>query len=486
MFDDFDDNEQSGDDFYSNTDIEESLVKFKRLDKDDSIFFSEEEIEALSYHFFLNNQQREQLRILEHGLYLYPRKVDFLIEKASVLSMDNLYNEALECTLQAKEYEPYNALVHKMEGEILCDLDKPEEAEECFRQALEFSEFEDDEFVVEVYINYAQMLSQDNRLDKANKMIEKALLRYPDNEMLFNQLAMNFIATSQYDTAVNYFRTLVDNNPYSHLAWYHLGRFYELTHKKALALSAYEYSGLANKESKNAFFSLGGMFESRSEYEQAIENYLQCIKNSGDLYPYICISRCYLGLEQGEMARTYLKKAKGLEDMLPEYHYLYGYSFLTDKQALKALPYFKKVYNDDKNDFSALKGMITCFSELDRLKEIEDIYFDLKTDNKELIIENWKEFASVLYVSEMDDVLEDLLLEIQGLSDMKDELNCVLNIIRYDQEPSKKNKEDILSRLIHNFDDTLESVKLFCHALYDDDEEIKQIIENHNNERENE
>lgn len=484
MFDDFDDNEPNGEDFYSNTDIEETLEKFKKLENGQSVFFSEEEIESLSYHFFLNNQSKDQMKILEHGLYLYPGKVDFLIEKATVLSMDNFYHEALECVLQAKSSEPYNALIHKMEGEILCDLEKPEEAEECFILALEYSEFEEDEFIIEVYINYAQMLSQDNRIDKANRMIEKALKRFPDNELLFNQLSMNFISGSKYDQAVEYFKRHIDANPYAHFAWYHLGRFYELTNQKKLALNAYEYSGLANKESKNAFFSLGSIYESRNEYEKAIENYQQCIKNSGDLYPYICIARCYLGMENGEMARAFLKKCKGLEDMLPEYHYLLGYSHLSDKEALKALPHFKRVYNEDKNDFSALKGILSCYCELDRSNEIETIYYELKKDQNEIIVENWKEFASLLYISELDEVLEDLLSDIQGMSELQDELNCVLNVIKYDQEPSKKNKENIISGLIHNFDDTLESVKLFCHELYEEDEEFKQMISIYQNERE--
>ena len=34
-----------------------------------------------------------------------------------------------------------------------------------------------------------------------------------------------------------------------------------------------------------------------------------------------------------------------------------------------------------------------------------------------------------------------------------------------------------MSRLIHNFEDTLESVKLFCHTLIDDDEEFKNMIQ---------
>ena len=477
MFDDFDDNDAGSEDFFSQTDIEETLKKFNLLNSDQSIFFSEEEIEALSYHFFLNNQHKDQMTIINHGLYLYPNKVDFLIEKASILCMSSIYDEALKLILVAKSLEPYNAVIHKMEGEIMCDLDRPIEAEESFILALEFAEFEDDEFVIDVYNSYGQLLSQNEEVSKANKIIEKGLKHFPENEILFNQLALNFISNSLFDQATLYFKKIIDTNPYSHLAWYQLGRIYEMTDLKDLALEAYEYSSLANKDSKNAFFNLAGLYENKSEYNKAIENYQQCIKNNGDVYPFICVARCYLGIDEPILARNYLKKAQGLEDILPEYNYLLGYSYLTEKQARKALPYFEKVYKEDKSDFAALKGILTCFSDLEKLNEIESIYNALKFENKELIHENWKELASVLYISEMDALLEDLIFEIQTISEYRDDLNCVLNVIKYDQNPSNKNKEVIMSRLIHNFEDTLESVKLFCHTLIDEDEEFKNMIQ---------
>ena len=74
-------------------------------------------------------------------------------------------------------------------------------AEESFILALEFAEFEDEEFVVDIYNSYAQLLSQNEEVAKANKIIEKGLKRFPENEVLFNQLALNFISNSLFDQA---------------------------------------------------------------------------------------------------------------------------------------------------------------------------------------------------------------------------------------------------------------------------------------------
>lgn len=485
MFDDFDDFNPWGDD-NSNTNIEESLAKFRQIDNGKSVYFSEEEIEALSYYFFENSKFKEQLKIIEYGLYLYPNKVDLLIEKASVLSMDNRYEEALECIEYAKNFEPYNPVIHKMEGEILCDLDRPYDAEDSFKAALMHADNDEEELIIEIYINYAQMLSQDNRVDKANAMMEKALKRFPGNEQLYYQLSMNFIANGQYDNAIAYFKNLIDADPYSHLAWYHLGRFYELTRRKTLAMSAYEYSGLANKNSRNAFFSLATLYENKGEFEKAIDNYIHCLNAGTDPYAHICIARCYLGLDQPEHARLSLRKAKDLENMVPEYHYLLGYSWLADEEPAKALPHFKKVYKNDKTDFPALKGILSCYCEMDRIRDISNMYFQTKSENHEMLLENWKEMASVLYIAEADDALDDLFLEVKESGAYKSELECVIDIIKYDQQPSEVNKDRIISGLIHNFDDTLESVKLFCHRLYEEDKAFRNLIEIYRNDNNDE
>jgi tetratricopeptide (TPR) repeat protein len=476
MFDDFDDNDLPGGDDGNQRDIEESLIKFRLLSNDQSVFFSEDEIEILSYHFFLTNKPKNQLKIIDHGLYLFPNKVDFMIEKASIFSISNKHEKALEVIRHAKSLEPYNCLVHKMEAEILADLEQFELSEESFILALEYSQYEDQEFVVDIYINYAQILTQEDNIDKANKLVEKGLKRYPEDELLYNQLSLNFISGGQYEKAVDYFKKHIDKDPYSYLSWFHLGRFYELTNKPSLALSAYEYSGLSNKNSKNAFFSMGSLYESRNEYEKAIESYKQSFKNEKDLYPYICMARCYLAMEKVSEARHALRMAEGLEHMLPEYYYLQGFAYLTGKQPLIALNYFKKVYKEDPEDFAALKGILTCYSELDRSEDIRRYYNDLKKDNDDIISANWKDFASIFYHSELDDLLDEVLDQVKKDKELAEELNGVLHVIKYDQEPSDKNREKIISDLIHNFDDSVESVKLFCPELYYDDEEFKKII----------
>lgn len=134
------------------------------------------------------------------------------------------------------------------------------------------------------------------------------------------------------------------------------------------------------------------------------------------------------------------------------------------------MPFFKKVFDEDNEDFAALKGLFTCYSELEDFESFEKLYREQYKSNYDLLLSNWKEMAATLYQNEMDVLLEEFLIEIKAHKKMANELDGVMICIRYDQQPSESNKDVIISRLLTQFEDTLESVKLFCTDLYDNED----------------
>ncbi len=483
MFDDFEEEDENFDDLFSKIDIEEALIKYEKLKKNDSVFFSEEDIENLSYHFLIKGDKEQQLAIINHGLTIYPTNIDFIIEKAEIYWKQKDIGSALELLNKAKGLSPFDPLIYNIEGLILTDIDQFDEAEDCFKVALEHA---DEELLVDVYIGYAQMLCQDNRNEKANELIERGLYNDNENELLFNQLGLNFIANGTYSEAIAYFMKRTDLEPFSYNTWLQLGRFYEINGNQEEALNAYDYAGIVNKDAKKAFFSMGSIYESKEAYEKAIENYKLCKKTEGDVYPDLCIARCYLALSESDLARLHLKNAKTLGDFLPEYHYLLGYSYLADEQPIKALPYFKRLIKDDPEDFSSQKALITCYADLNKIPELLAAYKKIKKQNKELFFDHWKDFASIFYHSELDEMFDDLIQQVEQISEYQIELEVIKKIIKYNHSPSMKNKEVIVKFLIKDYHDTVESVKLFCPNLYFEDEYFKLNLHLYNIEDNNE
>lgn len=483
MFDDFDDSEQESDDLFDSNDLEESLMKFESLKNDESVFFTEEEIEDLSFHFLIYGQYENQMLILEYGLNIYPNKVNFLIDKAGVLTYKNEFQQALEIVRMAKNIEPYNAYVLKTEGEILTFMEEHDEAKLSFESAMKYSEMEDEVFKVDLGLNYAQILSYKNQYNQAIQVIEQLLSEFPENELLIHNLGEIFTAKGNVEESIEYFKSKIDLYPFSDHYWNQLGKFYELNNDLELSLKSYEYATLANQDSKISFLNLGNAYESLNKFEKAIECYQQAFKSEYDEFPYLCIARCYLAMGNSDLTRHYLNKAKSLEEVYPEYNYLLGYSYLYDQNAKKALPYFKLVYKTDNEDFAALKGIFSCYYEMEEMEHFTELYEESIINNKNLLFNNWKDVLALLYISELDEHFNEFINSKEVFIKNQNEISGVMLCIKYDQEPSKINKDSIISRLITDKEDTLESVRLFCGELLEDDT-FQKTLEFYNNQHE--
>lgn len=488
MLDNFgNEDDEDFDDFFDADEIESALEKYKIWKETGSVYFMEEEIEALSYHFFIEGKRTEQLEVLEHGLILYPNSIELMIEKANYHSMKNENELALDVLIRARNIAPYDPTIANLEGVVLTELKQYDEAEYAFDRALENCEQEDD-LEIEVFINYAQSLVMNEKRKKAVRIIEKGISKYPKSEMLYNQLGLNFIEGNDFRNAISYFEAKVNDEPFNDNYWHQLGKYLEISGQDNEALKAYEYAGLINEKADNAFFSIAGIYEGKLEYLKAIEKYKQCIKSDGDVYPYICIARCYLALNDARLARYYLKKAQFYGDFIPEYQYLLGYSFLIDNDSLKALPYFKRLVKADEKDFASYKALLACYAELDKRKDLDATIKKLKKVNRDTYFENWRGIASIFYLSEFMDLFNEIVEEVKALRVYDHEIDIVMKVIQYDRQPSRFNKEVIVNCLMENFEDTVESVRTFCPELYTSDEYFKMNYnlyknENNNNEQ---
>ncbi|MEX0595836.1 MAG: hypothetical protein WD512_04980, partial [Candidatus Paceibacterota bacterium] len=248
MYDDFeDDSDDQFDD--EDFDISEALVKFESLNIMDNVFFSEDEIDALNLHFLMKGEYENQATIINHGLYLYPNKVEFLVDKASIYVDKKELHLALDTIEKAISLNPLNSEAYKLKAEILSDLNDFINAELVYKKAIDLSGFDDDFQTVDLYRSFADMYCSKDDLNSANRVISEALIRFPKSEALYHQLVQNHMSFGSLDNVIPILKTRIDKNPYSDMDWLFLGRVYELMRDKVNAKEAYEYALIINQNS---------------------------------------------------------------------------------------------------------------------------------------------------------------------------------------------------------------------------------------------
>jgi tetratricopeptide (TPR) repeat protein len=474
MYDDFEDD--SDENYYDNIEISDALEKFNTLKEDENVFFSEEEIDALNFHFMMNGEIENQLIVIDQALYLYPNKYEYMIDKSVLLYEKKNYVEALKLIENVIVINPLSSEAFKVKADILTDSNDYPNAEICYQKAIELSMFDDEYQTIELYRSLADMHCSDENLTKANQVILEGLNKFPKSDALYHQLIQNHMSFGSLDDTIDIFKDRIDKNPYSELDWLFLGRVYELMRDKTKAKEAYEYALIINPKSYDASFHLGCIYEDFLEYRKAIEHYVISKKENEDFYPDICIARCYLAIDDGVSARNYLFKCKDFQDMIPEYEYLMGYSYLAEKQPLKAIPYFEKALKEDQEDMAVIKGLLVAYFELNQLDKIQMFYEQKKRLDDEFVFSNWKDFASVFYLSGLIDLFNGLIDEVKEIKEHEYQYSNVLNVVMYDKFPNSDNKKQLIRNLFDDYSETIENVKLFCPDLLEEDKEFKEAI----------
>lgn len=87
---------------------------------------------------YQDNQQTEKyIETIDRGLIAFPESIDLLISKINYLLVTHAHEEALSFVERALAVEPNNATLHYVKGTLKMDLERYEEAEKAFKQALE-------------------------------------------------------------------------------------------------------------------------------------------------------------------------------------------------------------------------------------------------------------------------------------------------------------------------------------------------------------
>lgn len=477
------DDEEDDDDFFdefNSIDIEAAVEKFNQLKKGSSSYFSEDEILSLSHYFHIKEQDKNQLYILNFGLGIYPTNIDMMMDKASLFWRNERKDEAFELLELAKDYSPKDSFLHHISAQWHQNIGNIEEAKQEYQQAINYHN-DDEDLLKEIYINYSQFLAQINELQESEKLIKSLLKKFPKDEIVYNHICFNFLISKNSKKGIDFFKKLIDDNPYDENAWYQIGRLHELNEEIKEAFEAFEYASLINPKHGSANLNLGMLYENEKKYEQAIESYKNSMRDSeSDQYPQLCIARCYVELMQCELARHHLKQCSFLSDVMPEHSYLYAFTYILENLHYKAIGYLKKSLRIDPDDFNSLKALITCYAELNMMKELDSVIKKFRKENDLDFLTFWHEIAFVFYTYQMDTHFENLIFEISKSKSRSHEVGILLKIIDFDLQKSDKNKARVLNCFSEDPDTTAELIRLFLPFFYENDLELKYYLNLHN------
>ena len=332
------------DDYNENQNPEDILQAVKQyeeqLKKNKSLFFDLNTFEELIEYYELQGKIAKALEAADFAIGIYPFSSPLLVKKASLMMQHRKYNDAIKLLDKAESIDPGEISVYLLRSDILLQKGKHEECLDVIHKAIDIAEVDE---VSELWLEMADVYEDLGEFNKVFDCLKTALTLDPKNEEALNRMWYSVDLSKRFDDSIEFHQKMIDDSPYSYLAWQNLGLAYFGLGLFEKAVESFEFVIAINETYDLAYRDCAETFYRMGEYHKAIEYYHKAIHYSRpfeDLF--YCIGECYEKLKEFGKARLYYRKAINIEPELDIAVYRIGVTFQKEKQYHNALSFFKR------------------------------------------------------------------------------------------------------------------------------------------------
>jgi tetratricopeptide (TPR) repeat protein len=376
-----------------NEEIRELVKQFQNLKAGrGNSFLEEEAFEKIIDYFDDVEDLPQALEAAEMGIEQYPYSSALLIKKADLLIATRHYNEALEILNHAELLDSNDINLYILKTDVYLALDQQEKAVELLENALQLFEGQER---IELLFELADVYDDYEEFDKIFDCLKLILEQEPTNEEALYKICFWTDFTGRNEESITLHQQIIDENPYSELAWFNLAAAYQGLKLYEKAIDAYKYAVAIDEKFDYAYRNMGDAYIRLRKYKDAIEvlekvlelsrpedviyeaighcydrmkNYAQARfyyrkashLNQGDSKLYYKIACTYINEEQYSMAVKQLESAMQIHRLQPEYNLAMGECKMQLGDYKEAIQYFSNVVRQRPRNISSWEALIRC------------------------------------------------------------------------------------------------------------------------------
>ncbi len=342
---------------FSNENRKLALSKFENMLKSNKVFFFDsEEFEEIVYFYLDTGKIKLANKAIELSLSQHPSSIRLKLIKVELLIFENRLKDAEKLIFQLEKIDPNFDEVYIQKAAILSKQNLHAKAIEVLKIALKYT---DDLIDIHSLIGMEYLFIE--QFDVAANHFKICLdLDNDDYTALYNViycLDMNEL----HNEAVTFLNNFIDENPFSEVAWHQLGRQYYYLEKYNEAIRAFDYAILVDEYFVGAYFEKAKILEIQNKYEEAISNYLMTLElDDPTAFCYLQIANCYEKLENSKQAMRFYYKATQEDPMMEESWLHLVKVYLNEDNVQKALYFIQKALEVDPTN----KDYLNLFAEV--------------------------------------------------------------------------------------------------------------------------
>ena len=357
-------------------------------------FIEEDAFEQLIDYFDEQDDLATALEAAEYGMQQYPYSSILQIKKADLLIARRQYREALELLEKAELLDRGNINLYILKTDVYLALDQQKMAADVLEKAIHSF---DGEERIELLFELADVYDDYEEFDKVFNCLTWILEQDSTNEEALYKICFWTDYTGRNEEGIRLHQKIIDEHPFTELAWFNLGAAYQGIKLYEKAIDAYQYAIAIDEKFDYAYRNMGDAYLRMRKYKEAIEvlqKVLELTRPEDVIYE--ALGHCYDKLKNYAQARFHYRKASHLSPDDSHLHYKIACTYMNEGQwqsAIKSLEVAMRIQRS-RPDYSF--ALAQCYVQLDKTKDAI-IYFSSFIKARPKNIKGWQELIKCLY-----------------------------------------------------------------------------------------
>lgn len=379
--------------------MRELLRQFNNLKEGFShSFIDEESFERIIDHFDDKDELQSALEAVDLGIQQYPFSSMLQIKKADLLIATRQYRAALTLLEKAELLDRTDINLYILKTDAYLALDQQQKAATILEEAVEAFEGEER---IELLFELADVYDDYEEFDKVFNCLKLILEQDPTNEEALYKICFWTDFTGRNEEGIRLHQAIIDEHPFTELAWFNLGAAYQGIKLYEKSIDAYQYAIAIDEKFDYAYRNMGDAYLRLRKFKDAIEvlqKVLELTRPEDVIYE--AIGHCYDKLKNYAQARFHYRKASHLNPDDSHLYYKIACTYMNEEQwesAIKNLEGAMRIQRA-KPEYNLAIGQ--CYDQIGKTKEAV-IYFSNFIKSRPKNIKGWKELITTLFNADM-------------------------------------------------------------------------------------
>lgn len=342
-------------------------------------FIEEESFEKIINYFEEKEEMTKGLEAADMAIGQYPYSAALLIRKADLLLVLRHYREALTILDHATLLDSRDINLYILKTDAYLAIDEQEKAVALLEEALETFEGEEK---IELLFELSDVYDDYEEFDKVFDCLKVILEQDPVNEEALYKICFWTDFTGRNEESIRLHQAIIDDFPYSELAWFNLAAAYQGLKLYEKSIDAYLYAIAIEEKFDYAYRNMGDAYIRLRKYKEAIEALEKVTELSKpEVVIYEAIGHCYDRMKNYAQARFYYRKATHLNQEDSKLFYKIACTYFNEgqwqncvKQLDQAMklhrqqPEYNLLMGECKMEMGLIREAVQCFSIVVRIR----------------------------------------------------------------------------------------------------------------------